>query len=161
MGLFLAIIIILQIVESFFPPIGPLGNVKIGLSNIITMYTLFFLGIKEALILAVLKSLFSFLFLGRGIMAFTLSLTGGMASLGIIILLSCIFKDKISYIILSIFGAIFHNIGQITALSIIINSWEFFYSLPLFIIFGVIMGSITGISLKYIMPALENISKNI
>ena len=52
---------------------------KLGLANIVVMYALFFMGVKQALVLDVLKALF--VFLVSGFTAGFLSLCGGLLSL--------------------------------------------------------------------------------
>ena len=57
MGLLFALAMALSFLESLIPlpPVYPAGF-KLGLSNIVTMYCLFFLGAKDAYLLATLKS---------------------------------------------------------------------------------------------------------
>lgn len=154
MGLMLAIVSVLTYIEHSIPPIPFLPpNVKLGLSNIITMFCLYYLGRKEALLLAFLKS--GFVFLTRGMMAGILSLSGGVLSVLVLIFLTTVFKDKISFILASVLSAIAHNVGQYAAISILMQTNIFAYYLPILIILGVVMGIITGILLKTVMPALK------
>ena len=158
LGIMLAIIMVLGILEHMIPPLPLMPpSVKLGLSNIVTMYCVFFVGKKEAVLLAVLKSCFVFLI--RGAMAGGLSLCGGLLSLAVILLLDRTFKQKISYTILSISGAISHNIGQLLAVSVILNSNFIFYYLPVLLVSGIVMGIITGTLLKVVMPVFNNILK--
>lgn len=158
MAMLLTLIVVLSIVESMFPtlPFFPPG-VKLGLSNIVTMYSLFFMGKKEGLFLAILKSFF--IFITRGTMSGILSFCGGISSITIILILIFIFKNKMSYIVISIIGAIFHNIGQLIAISLLLGSNYVFYYFPVLLISGIIMGSITGILLNTIMPVFDNLFK--
>ncbi len=155
-GLMLSLTIVLSIAESFFPtfPFLPPG-VKIGLSNIIIMYSIFFTKKSYAFFLAIFKSLF--VFLTRGATACLLSFGGGIFSILIIIFFIFVFKEKISYITLSILGAVFHNLGQIIILGIITNNKYIFGYFPILIISGIIMGTITGILLKTIMPVFKKV----
>ncbi len=157
-GLMLSLTVVLSVVESFFPPLpfSPPG-IKIGLSNIVVMYSLFFIKIKYAFCLALFKSFF--IFLTRGATAGLLSLGGGALSILVIIIFISIFKEKISYITLSILGAVFHNLGQIIIFRIITNEEHIFWYLPILIISGIIMGTLTGILLNAIMPAFKKIFK--
>ncbi len=154
----LSLIIVLSIIESFFPPVPFLPpGVKLGLSNIIVMYSLFFTTKKCTAFLVFSKSLF--VFLTRGVVAGSLSLGGGIFSIIIILLFSTLLKEKISYITLSVLGAVFHNIGQITVLGVITNNKNIFWYCPILIISGIIMGAITGVALNAIMPAFKKIFK--
>lgn len=157
-GLMLSLIVVLSIIESFFPPVPFLPpGVKLGLSNVIIMYSLFLTKRRYTAFLVVAKSLF--VFLTRGAVAGSLSLVGGIFSIIVILLFSYLLKEKISYITLSVLGAVFHNIGQITVLGFITNNKNIFWYCPILIISGIIMGVITGIVLNAIMPAFKTIFK--
>ena len=57
-----AVALVLSIVENILPPLPiPVPGVKFGLSNIAVMYALFFLGWKQAYVIAVLKGGFVFI----------------------------------------------------------------------------------------------------
>lgn len=158
LGLMLAMMMVVTIFEQMLPPLPLLPpNVKLGLSNVITMYCFFFVGKQHAVTLLVLKS--CFVFLTRGWQAFALSLTGGMLSILIIAGLVFLFRSKISYTVISIAGAIFHNIGQLIAVSFIFRNNFVFYYLPILLLSGILMGSITGTLLKVVMPVFKNIIK--
>lgn len=158
LGLFLGLIFILSIFENTLPPLPLMPpGFKLGLSNIIIMYSLFFIGKKEAILLNILKS--CFVFTTRGVTAGILSFCGGICSVLILILLITVFKEKISYLILSVFGAITHNLGQLAATYFILDNYYLIYYLPILIMAGLITGIITGIILKFVMPALKNITE--
>lgn len=149
-----ALALILSLVENSLPSVPiPVPGIKFGFANIVVMYTLFFIGRSSALSIVVLKAMF--VFMTRGTVAGFLSFTGGMFSILIMMILMFVFKDKISYLILSIFGAIFHNIGQFTAVSIVYKETSLWFYLPPLIIFGVIAGVVTSIILRFILPALK------
>ena len=159
LGLMLAFILVLAMLENMLPPLFPLlppQFSRIGLSNAVVMYIVFFVGKKEAVTMAVIKALFGFL--TRGPMAGLLSLAGGLLSLFFIFLLLWPFKDKISYIALSVAGAIGHNLGQLTVASLILENWSLFVVyFPFLLISGVVFGSVTGTFLKVIMSVFDKI----
>lgn len=160
MGLMLAVIMALSFIEHLLPPLPLLPpNVKLGLSNIVTMYCVFFLGPREAFTLAVLKS--SFVFLTRGPVAGLLSVTGGLLAIATIVLLLFLLKSKLSYLTASISGAVMHNVGQIVAVSIVMGTNMIFYYLPVLIVSGVIMGIVTGTMLKLLLPVFDSTYKTI
>ncbi len=155
-GLLFAIAMVLSLVENSFPPIVLAApGVKLGLSNIAVMYALFFLNKRQAFTIAILKSMFVFLI--RGFVSALLSLTGGILSLIIMSILLLIFKEKISYLIISIFGAVFHNIGQLIAISFIFTSVYIWAYLPVLLFTGVLAGIGTSALLKFILPAFKRI----
>ncbi|MEG0691612.1 MAG: Gx transporter family protein [Oscillospiraceae bacterium] len=157
LGLLFALAVVLMFVETLIPPIPTMPpGVKLGLSNIVVMYTLYFLGNKSALTILLLKSIF--VFLTRGPTAFLMSLFGGLFSILIIILLLALKKNQISYIIISVCAAVGHNVGQLIVSSFLLSSTLAFYYAPILIISGVAMGVITGTILKVMLPAMKRVS---
>lgn len=153
MAMLLTLIVVLSIVESMLVGLMALPPfVRLGLANIVTMFALFFIGKKEALELSVIKSIF--VLMTRGFTAGILSFFGGLISIIVIILLSAVFKDRISYLLLSIAGAVFHNLGQLSVATVILNTYTLYYAIVL-IPMGVVMGCITGILLKTLLPVLS------
>ncbi len=158
MGMFFALAIALSFLESllvgFFalPP-----GVKIGLANIVVMYAFLCLGKTKALLLIVLKAIFALL--TRGLIAGMLSLCGGLLSFAILLLL---YKQVIKkqYYIISVCSAIAHNIGQLLFLNIILDANYSLYYAPVLIISGLIMGAVTSISLKILLPHLNRMKTN-
>lgn len=154
-GLFFALAVLLSIVESMLPPMPlPVPGVKLGLSNIAVMYALFFLSKGQAYTIAILKALF--VFSTRGVIAGILSLNGGILSLTVLLLLMFIFRDRISYLLLSIAGAIAHNIGQFAVISVIYSEMYFWVYIPVLIISGVAAGIVTAALLRFILPVFKN-----
>lgn len=148
--------LILSFVEGQIPIPLPVPGIQLGLSNIAVMYSLFFVRKRQALTLVILKSLFAFL--TRGAVASLLSLCGGLLSLAIMIVLLFLFRTRISYLLLSIAGAVFHNVGQLLAVSVIYTSifvWAYF---PVLLIAGIMVGSVTSVLLRVVMPALSRLN---
>jgi heptaprenyl diphosphate synthase len=155
-GLIFALALVLSMVENALPVPVPVPGVKLGLSNIAVMYALFFLGRNRAIMIAVLKA--SFIFMMRGGMAGLLSLSGGLVSLAVMMLLMLLFKDRISYLILSVFGAVFHNLGQFTVVSYIYTDMFLWGYLPVLLISGVAAGVVTSVILRGILPAFKRLA---
>lgn len=145
--------LVLAIAENLLPPLPiAVPGVKFGLSNIAVMYALFFLGSKQAYAIAVLKGFF--VFITRGAIAGALSLSGGILSITIMLILLLVFRDRITYLIISIFGAVFHNLGQFLVIILLytgVNIWAYF---PVLLVSGVIAGMVTSTLLRFILPAL-------
>lgn len=154
-GLLLALAITLSVVESQITAfLGLTPGVKLGLSNIVTMYALMFLGSKEGCMLAGLKALFALL--TRGVTAGLLSFLGGYLSLAVMILLLQ-FRRHVHFSFLSVCGALAHNAGQLFGVFLILkNAYVFGYA-PILMISAVFMGVLTSISLRAVLPALQGI----
>ncbi|MGI6752166.1 MAG: Gx transporter family protein [Anaerovoracaceae bacterium] len=148
--------LVLAIVENMMPPLPlTVPGVKFGLSNIAVMYALFFLGTKQAYLIAILKG--GFVFITRGVVAGVLSFFGGMLSVTVMLLLLLIFKERISYLSISIFGALSHNIGQFLVIVVLYAGVNMLPYLPILIISGIIAGIITSTLLRFILPAFKRL----
>lgn len=156
-GLIFATALVLSIVENMLPPLPiAVPGVKFGLSNIAVMYALFFLGKKQAYTIALLKA--AFVFITRGAIAGLLSLFGGILSITVMILLVLLFKEKITYFVISIFGAVFHNVGQFAVIAMIYTGMNMIAYLPVLLISGLVAGMVTSTLLKFILPAFQRLA---
>ncbi len=153
LAMLFALALVLSWVEGFLPPIPAPVPLKFGLSNIAVMYSLFFLNAPSAFILAVLKS--SFVLMQRGFLSASLSLGGGLLSVAVMLVLSHLFKHRISFLILSVCGAIFHNIGQFSVLLIYYNVRSIAWIMPYLMVTGIGTGILSATLLKMLIPALK------
>ena len=156
MGLLFTVAIIFSYLESFIPVLPGLPpGIKPGLSNIITMFCFFYIGIPSTLVVVVLKSIFSFLI--RGLTAGFLSISGGLSALLAMMLLTRLGGGRFSVGIISAAAGVFHNVGQLIAVWIILENPIVFYYIPILIFSGIIMGLITGIIFRSIAPYLKGL----
>lgn len=148
----------LSFIENLLPamPFLPPG-VKLGLSNIVTMFTAGTMGFLPALAVTLIKSLF--VLLTRGVTAFFMSFGGGFLSTVAMCLMIKLVKDKSGFIGVAVVSAVCHNIGQLTVSIIVTKTTAFVYYAPVLLLSGVVMGVITGIILKAVMPLLMKQSK--
>lgn len=155
MGLLFALMSALSFLEGMLTPwLGLPPGVKLGLANVVVMYALLCLGRGSALGLTVLKSMF--VLLTRGITAGALSLGGGMlAFLSMALLYGP--KRKASLFVLSTAGAVLHNLGQLLVLKLMMRSVYVLYYLPILLISGLVMGSLTVCCLRAMVPALKRL----
>lgn len=157
MGLLFALAMTLSFLESLLPalPMLPPG-IRLGLSNIVTMYALFVLGPVSGYTIAILKALF--VLLTRGAVAAAMSAAGGVFSVTIMLLLSLLPGIKEQYLLLSVFGGAAHNIGQLVMARFIINNQYVWYYFPVLLVAGLLMGAITGMALRVVLPYLNRLN---
>ena len=157
MGLLFALAMALSFLESLLPalPMLPPG-IRLGLSNIVTMYALFVLGPVSGYTIAILKALF--VLLTRGAVAAAMSAAGGAFSVTIMLLLSLLSGIKEQYLLLSVFGGAAHNIGQLVMARFIINNQYVWYYFPVLLAAGLLMGAITGMALRVVLPYLNRLN---
>ena len=157
-GLLFALAMALSFVEGTLVIPGLMPGMKLGLANIVVMYALFFMGGKQALVLDLLKALF--VFLVSGFTAGFLSLCGGLLSLAVMWVLYYLLPVRPTWFILSVCGALAHNVGQLLGASVILSSAMSLYYAPVMLVFGLIMGSLTSITLRALLPALGRLGYN-
>ncbi len=152
LGIMLAMSFGLTALESavcaFLPP-----GVRLGLANIVVMAAIFLLNRRSALIIVVLKA--CFVFITRGFTASIMSFFGGAVSLGVILLLLKIMKNP-SVMMVSVAGAVCHNMAQLAASALLLHSGYTFYYAPILIISGTIAGTATG----SLLAVFNRISQN-
>jgi len=154
MAMLLCLAIVFSFIENMIPPLPALPpGVKLGLSNIVTIYCIFFLDHKSAFGISALKSVF--VLLTRGVTAGVLSFFGGILS---VLMMSLFKKENPRYLILSIIGAVSHNIGQLLVSALLFKTASIFYYLPVLVISVVVMVSVTATLMKVLIPALKRIS---
>lgn len=149
MGMLLGVTIVLSIVENALTPTLPMG-IKLGASNIVIMFALLQLDSKSAFSLVVLKSVF--VFLTRGLIASGMSLAGGLFST--LIMLVLLKNVKPSMLLISVSGAVSHNISQLLFSAIITQSRYTLMYFPILLVSGIIAGVCTGIVLRAVLPYL-------
>ena len=155
LSMLLALSVVLSIIESFIPIFnGIIPGMKIGLANILIVYSLYVYGFKDTVFLAILRVLLvGILRTGIFSIGFFLSLSGGVLSIFMMYLAK---KTKLSIIGVSIIGAISHSVGQIFMAVILLNSFNLIYYLPYLFIFSIITGSIIGNISKELIKKIPN-----
>lgn len=155
-GMLFALAIALSIVESSITPLlGLMPGIKIGLANIVVMYAAFFMRGRQALLLVILKALF--VLITRGAVAGFLSLDGGLLSLAVMELLFHLPWHP-TWFILSVSGALAHNIGQLIGASLVLGTGLALAYAPVLLVAALGMGAVTATSLSALLPALSRLN---
>lgn len=141
MSMLLALALIIFIIESALPPLAPIPGIKMGLANVITLVSLLWLGKKEAFTILILRIVLGTIFTGS-IMSIAYSLAGGILCFGVMSLV--IGKIRPIWVV-SVCGAISHNIGQIAAAIAITGVWQIALYLPVLMLSAVVTGVFTGV----------------
>ncbi|MGD9559821.1 MAG: Gx transporter family protein [Oscillospiraceae bacterium] len=150
-GMLFALAIVLSVAESMLAPVfGLPPGVKLGLANVVVMYALFFSTRWQALALVLLKAGFGVL--SRGLVAGLLSLCGGLLSLLVMVLLM-LPKRPPSVLILSVAGALGHNLGQVLVVWLMYGAGAVYY-IPVLVVAALVSGVLTALTLRVLMPAL-------
>lgn len=154
MSMLLVLAIIIFTVESQFPPIAPIPGIKLGLANVINLMALYMLGRRESFIILVLRIVISSIFAGN-FTGFMYSISGGIMCFLFMSVMSLFIKENRMWVV-SVFGAIGHNIGQIIIACFIMGTFQIIWYLPILMISGIITGTFTGIAAQ---TALKHMRK--
>lgn len=148
----IAVAMILSYIESLVPAFVAVPGVKVGLSNIATVFTLYLLGIPAAVTVSIVRVFLSALLFGN-FASLLYSLGGAVLALTSMILVK---KVKIfSSIGVSTVGAIMHNAGQVAVACVIMeNAAISLYIVPL-VISGTVAGAVIGIVSGLLYKKLE------
>lgn len=155
-ALLIALALALSYTERFIPlqMVVPLPGVKLGLANIVTLIALYLMGPKYAFAVLIPRCILGAVF-GGGITGLMFSLTGG-----ILAMLTMIFARKVSAFSVygvSILGAAAHNIGQILAAMVLMNSLYIGAYLPYLLIVALFTGFATGAACAGVLRALKTV----
>ena len=143
LGLFAALSLAVFAIESVIPPLVPIPGIKLGLANIITLIVISNYSNKDALLVLFVRIVLSSLFFGQA-MSFLYSLAGGLLCLLAMGLANRALQGHFLFLT-SIFGAIFHNLGQIGIALLLTSTLGVLTYLPFLIISGIVTGLFTGL----------------
>jgi heptaprenyl diphosphate synthase len=113
------------------------------LKNIVVLFAIYSLGIKEAIFLSITRGFLSALF-EPSINVISVSISFGGIVLSLIAMFFVYNINKNNILLISIFGAVFHNIGQLIVVLFFVDIEYLLYYLPLLITSGFFGGYITG-----------------
>ena len=153
-GVYVALAMIFSYIELQIPPLVAIPGIKLGLPNVVIIIAMYKFGWKEAILINILRVLLVSVLFGT-VLSLLYSIAGAILSLFVMIILK---KSKIfSTVLVSVFGAISHNIGQITVAIFVLETSELLYYLPVLIITGTISGALLGLIGATIVKKLDNI----
>jgi heptaprenyl diphosphate synthase len=142
-GIFVSFALVLSIFENSIPLPFVVPGAKLGLSNIVTLISIFLLGYREAFLILIIRIILGTAFSG-GFSGLMYSFSGGMMSYISMIVFIKIFKEKITPVGISATGSFFHSIGQIIVSVLVLENLRMFTYLPALSIASVISGTFTG-----------------
>jgi len=152
----LAVALTLSYMERFFPlqVLIPLPGVKLGLANIVSLVALYLLGAKYAFSILVVRCVLTSFFSGS-VTSLMFSLFGGVLAMTVMIIAMRV--PVFSVYGVSILGAAAHNIGQIAAAMILMNSVYIGAYLIYLLMISLFTGFLTGLLSSGVIRALEKV----
>lgn len=143
LSLFTVIAVTIFMIEAALPALSPIQGIKLGLANIVTLVLLLYYSPGDVFLVLLVRILLASI-LGGQMLSFIYSLSGGiLCFLAMVVCNGLLHKQYI--FITSIFGGLFHNIGQLLAAFLLLRSWGIVVYVPTLLISGMITGLFTGL----------------
>lgn len=159
MGLLAAVALGIFMLEAQIPPVVPVPGVKLGLSNIVTVFAVFALGWKAGA-----GILFVRIFLGAvlsgNVGSIFYSAGGGLLAIVVTVMLKPLLTRQQIWVA-SCFGAVAHGIGQMAVAVWISKTPSILIYLPALIFSGVITGLFTGLCAQFLVKRGNTLWKTI
>ena len=159
LALLSAVALTIFMVELQIPPLTPIPGVKLGLANIITVYTVYALGAKEGAAVLFVRIFLGALFSGN---FGTIFYSGGGGALAILttIALKPVLKSKQLWIA-GCLGAIAHSIGQMIVAVWATGTPSLLIYPPILILCSIFAGVFTGLCAQFLINRGNKIWKTI
>ena len=147
--------LILSYLETLIPPIwSAVPGIKLGLANIAVIFVLYRFGIWEAAAVSFVRLLLATLLFGNSV-AFVYSLAGAVLSL---FLMTVLMKIGIfSMVGVSVSGAVFHNLGQILAAMLLLETPAIGYYMIVLVFTGTVSGVFVGLCGSMVLKRMEGV----
>ena len=152
-----AIALTIFMVEAQIPPLTPVPGIKMGLSNIITVFIVFAIGPKEAAAVLFVRIFLGAVFAGNFSTIFY-SGAGGLCAILVTILLRKILTNKQLWVA-GVCGAIAHSIGQMAMAIAVSRTPGLIVYLPMMIVCSIITGIFTGLCAQFVLNRGKQIWK--
>lgn len=148
---------VLHIFEGWLPAL-PVPGARLGLANIITLTAIVFFGYKDALAVAVGRTILGSLF-GPGLISigFAMSFAGALLSWALMSAVHRLGKGQIHLMGLSLLGAVAHNLAQLAVAGLYLEEIALVSLLPLLMIFALPTGLAVGLVSNHLARALAKI----
>ena len=158
LALFTTLAMAIYYVESLLPTLVPIPGIKLGLANIITLLVLKNFSAKEAFWVLLARILLVSFAFGQFLSLFY-SLAGGILCLLSMWLVNRLLNGSFLFLT-SIFGALFHNLGQLLVAMLLTKSLAVLTYLPFFILSATITGLFTGLCAHFTQKHLGKLLRS-
>lgn len=148
-ALLLGIALIIFMLEAQLPSLTPISGIKMGLSNIITVWAMFVLGPVDAAMILLGRIVLGAVFSGN-MSVILYSGAGGLLSFFAMMLLRTVLTER-QIFAASAIAAVFHNLGQILVAVMITHSEALWAYFPILCVSGIIAGTFTGLCAQFMI----------
>jgi heptaprenyl diphosphate synthase len=152
LGIFLAVILAVGLFERMIPLDFAVPGVRLGLSNVVILLSIYWFRFRDILILVILKCVLLAAMAG-GMSSFLYSICGSLLSFVVMWLLVTRLKDRIGPIGTSVIGAVCHIAGQLLVASLVIENMQLFLFMPILVLISAASGVLVGVLVKLSLAA--------
>lgn len=156
-ALLTAAALIVYVIEAQLPPLMPVPGVKLGLSNIFTLFALYVLGPREALAVLLVRVTLGGLLTAQPV-AIIYSLSGALPAFALSLLCYKKLPQKQIWV-LSAFSALVHNGGQLCTAILLTSTKELIIYLPVLAVSAILTGIFTGLCAQFVILRIGNSTK--
>lgn len=159
MALLCAIALTIFMVEAQIPSPVPLPGVKLGLSNIVTVFAVFVIGPAEAVMILAGRIFLGAVFAGN-FSSILYSAAGGALAIGATIALRKLLKKNQIWVA-GCLGAMAHSIGQMCMAVLVTGTPSIMIYLPALLVCSIITGIFTGLCAQLLVNRGNKLWKTI
>ena len=159
LGLLTAIALTIFMLEAQLPAPIPVPGVKLGLANIVTVFTVFLLGPREGVLVLAARVFLGAVFAGN-FSTILYSAAGGALAIFVTIGLKKILKENQLWVA-GCAGAVAHSIGQMAVALWVSGTLGLLAYLPILIAVSIVTGLFTGLCAQFLLNRGKNFWKTI
>ena len=142
-GLLTAAAMTLSWLESLLPAFGMAPGMKLGLANIVTVFALYCMGLRDAAGISLARVLLTAMTFGN---AYSLAYSLAGAALSLAVMAGLKKWDQFSILGVSAAGGVCHNLGQLLVAIAVLGTAKLGWYLPVLTVSGTITGAAIGLA---------------
>ena len=149
LALLTAIALTIFMIEAQIPALVPIPGIKLGLANIVTVFAVFALGPKDAVLILAARIFLGAVFAGNFSTIFY-SAAGGACAILVTIGLRRVLTNKQLWVAGAL-GAVAHSIGQMAMAVLLTGTPGLIAYLPVMIAVSLVTGTFTGFCAQFLV----------
>lgn len=149
LALLSAIALTIFMVEAQIPALVPIPGIKLGLANIVTVFTVFALGAGEGTAVLFVRIFLGAVFAGNFSTIFY-SAAGGACAIAVTIVLRKILTRKQLWVA-GCLGAVAHSLGQMAMAVLLTGTPGLLVYLPVMVAVSIVTGAFTGLCAQFLI----------
>ena len=154
LALLTAIALTIFLVEAQIPALVPIPGIKLGLANIVTVFTVFLLGPRDGVLVLAARVFLGAVFAGN-FSTILYSAAGGALAIAVTIGLKKILKENQLWVA-GCAGAVAHSVGQMAVALWVSGTWGLLAYLPILIAVSIVTGLFTGLCAQFLLNRGKN-----